>query len=134
MAYRYEWYVRFGQVDLARTIYYPRLFDIVHHGVEDFLRELGYSFRELIFDRGVGLPIVAAEAEYLAPIEYGRMINISLIPEVGKSSIRFESTGEIDGTNVFEAVETHAAVDMNTFKSIPLPDDIRDALKSYDDG
>jgi 4-hydroxybenzoyl-CoA thioesterase len=129
--YEHKWIVRFGQVDQAGIIYYPELFNAVHHGVEDMLIEAGVPFWDLVRDRGVGMPIVHAEADYRNPIRYGTTVDIVITPVVGQSSIGFEAEGAVDSTLVFTALQKHVTIDMDRFESIPIPDDVGDHLAPY---
>lgn len=60
MVYNHEWDIRFGEVDQAGIIYYPNLFDALHHGVEELHKEAGFPFHDLVLGDGVGMPIVHA--------------------------------------------------------------------------
>lgn len=128
MVYEHEWSIRFGEVDQAGIIYYPNLFDAVHHGVEELLETVGFPFYDLVLDEGVGMPIVHAEADYFNPIRYGDTVQMEITPTLTESSVTFTGEGFIGDEHVFSVVEKHATIDMDTFESIPVPDELRSAL------
>jgi len=131
MGYTHEWTVRFGEVDRAGIIYYPNLFDALHRGVEDLLGEAGFPFHELVFEAGVGMPIVHAEADYHRPIRYGSVVGVDIEPSIGDSSVTFAAEGYVDGEHVFTAVEKHATIDIDAFEPMPVPADLDVALAPY---
>lgn len=132
MPFSYEWTIRFGEVDQAGIIYYPNLFKAVHDGVEELMIDAGQPFWELVLEDGVGMPIVHAEADYFQPIRYGNVVDVQIEPDVGNASIGFEGEGFIDGERMFTVTEKHVTVDMDSFKSIDVPTDLRAALEAYE--
>lgn len=130
MPYSYDWKIRFGEVDRAGIVYYPVLFLQLHHAVEDLFEDAGFPLHEL-HDAQMGMPIVHAEADYYRPMTYGNTVRIDVVPEMGDSSVTFQLTGSLDGERTFEAQEKHVFVDMETFESTPIPDDLRDGFARY---
>jgi 4-hydroxybenzoyl-CoA thioesterase len=133
MGYTSEWRVRFGDVDRAGVIYYPRAFEAVQHATEDLMRDAGFSFHRLIDQEGWSMPIVNAETTYQAPIEYGDIVEIELVPELTERSVIYHATGRVDGEAAFETTVTMVAVDMEAFEPRPLPDEVRAALERFAD-
>lgn len=133
MGYTYEWRVRFGDVDRAGIIYYPRAFEAVQHATEDLMNDAGFPFHRLIDSEGWSMPIVNAETTYLAPVEYGDVVEIELVPELTEQSVVYSATGRVDGEDAFATRVTMVAVDMETFEPRPLPDAVRDALEAFAD-
>jgi 1,4-dihydroxy-2-naphthoyl-CoA hydrolase len=127
MVYETTWDVRFGDVDWARVLYHPRLFEHVSRIVERLMEERAKSFDRLIEDWGVAMPVVHAEADYRSPITIGDRVRIEVEPVLGQSSVQFNVAGFVDNP-VFEATTVHAVVDADTFESRPVPDVITDDL------
>lgn len=128
MGYEFTWHARSSSIDETNHIYYPELFRLLDEGIEALLEEIGYPLSRLIPDEGYALPIVHAEADYLAPIEFGDAVACTIAPDSGESSIRFHGTGTVDGERVFEATIIRVFVDTETFEKRPLPDRMRQRL------
>ena len=55
--FRTELPLRFGDVDLARIMYFPHIINYLHIAMEEFTQEaLGVSYYSLINDEGFGFP------------------------------------------------------------------------------
>src|SRR5262249_39487794 len=60
--------VRFGQVDYAGIMYYPRFFDNFHTVFEDmFTTRLGVPYMSILRDRRIGFPMVHMETDFRRP-------------------------------------------------------------------
>lgn len=129
MAYTTHWTIRFGDIDWFRILYYPRLFDRLCVATEEVMEDHVIPFHRVIETYGVAMPIVHAEADYLAPIELGDEITIILDPEVGETTVTFRIEGVIDEP-AFNATITHAIVDADTFESAPVPQEIANSLNT----
>jgi len=65
--------------------------------------------------------------EFLSPVHYGEHVTVSvLIEKVGRSSVQIHYEGAVLGRPVFKARQVAVVVDMKTFKSVPLPDWLRE--------
>jgi 4-hydroxybenzoyl-CoA thioesterase len=119
--------VRFGDLDAAGIAYYPRLVNFLHEAFEDFFTShVGRPFPQVLKE-GLGFPIVKLEIEFLSPVHHGDKLEVALVIErVGRASvgIRYEAT--VAGRAVFKARSTVVAVDMKTFRSVPVPDWLRE--------
>lgn len=132
--YTTEWTVRFGDIDQARTLYYPRLFDNVHRLFERMMDDLGHPLPEVIERHETAMPIVEVDASYHAPIRYGDRVTVDITPDPGDTSLRLEYVGTRgeDGTRLFDLTETRVTIDASDyddFRPIPIPDPIRETLR-----
>jgi acyl-CoA thioesterase FadM len=127
MAYKTEWTIRFDDVDNAGMLFYPELFRVSHRAVEDLLDEAGIPIHDLL-ERGVGLPVVHAEADYLNPLTYGDTVFIEINADVGETSITLETTGFHDGEIAFEVTERHVYMEFEIYETQSVPEDIEDAI------
>ncbi len=84
--------VRFGDVDSAGLVYYPRIFHYFHIALEEFFAaRCGTAYHRLMSEERTGFPTVNAQTEFLAPLVYGDEINVSMcVVEVGTTSVTFE--------------------------------------------
>jgi YbgC/YbaW family acyl-CoA thioester hydrolase len=128
MAHRYRKRVRFGEVDQAQIVYYPRVFHYCHLAMEDFFEsQAGLAYVEIVEGRRVGFPAVHLEADFKAPMPFGAELTITLsIVRLGRSSVvtryRFR---DASGRDCAEALVTTACIDMDAFRSRSIPEDLR---------
>ena len=117
--------VRFGDIDIAKIVYYPRFLHFCHVAMEElFGAVIGVPYHETVLREKVGYPTVKAEAEYLEPVGFGETIRMLVTAEhVGGSSVRLRYEGHrmSDGLLAFRVRNTCVAVDMDAWKSIPIP-------------
>src|ERR1051325_288662 len=92
MAYRTRVPVRFGDVDKAGIVYYPRIFHYLHIAQEDFFADyVGTPYDRLIGEERMGFPTVSDSTDFLKTLNYGDLLEIAVhISRVGRSSARFE--------------------------------------------
>lgn len=129
MAYDQDWTIRFDDVDNAGMLFYPELFRAVHTVVEDLLDDAGLPIHDLL-ERGLGLPVVHAEADYVSPLTYGDTVTVKTDATVGDTSITFEATGVYDGEVAFEVTERHVFVEFEPYETRSVPADVEDAIAS----
>jgi 1,4-dihydroxy-2-naphthoyl-CoA hydrolase len=131
--HRFE--VRLHDTDAAGVLFYAHLFRHSHDAYESLLDSLGLPLAALIEgDRGrtpLRIPIVQAQAEYLAPIRLGERIDVRLdVLEVRRRSFsigyRFQDrSGQVRAT----ARTVHCSV-ATPGTGQPLPEYLASALKS----
>lgn len=129
MEFTHHTKVRFDDVDVARIVFYPRVFRYVHEGIEDWLEQQGTDFRWMK-QQNIGIPIVHAESDFHRPLRYGERIRIEYRLEIGPGSLRFRARGYVEQERAFEAEEKRATIDLESFTSIPVPDRLRSRLTS----
>ncbi|MEM7247377.1 MAG: thioesterase family protein [Acidobacteriota bacterium] len=137
MAHRYSQTVRFGEVDRAGIVYYPRLLHFSHVAMEDFFDvEVGQSYQHVIDDRRIGFPTVHLEADFSKPMAFGDRIVIEVtFVSVGRSSVvtryRFLGAEGDDGDRRARIDVTTACVDMDRFRAREIPDDLRACFEKH---
>ena len=129
MAFKTTIIVRFGDVDSAGIVYYPRYPHYLHVGMERFFDEVvGIDYAELTVERQFGLPTVRLEVDYLMPFRYGDRIEMEIaIGRVGTTSVEWLYTLRAAGE---ETVRTRArtvtvASDLERLEKVPVPDWLR---------
>ena len=128
-AYQIEVPVRFGDVDHAGIVYYPRFFFYFHECFEDFFASRGVPYATVLGERDVGFPTVHAEADYKAPLRFGDVIVMSLsVSRVGDKSATFvyECVRKRDGVLACVGTITCATVRMSDFTATPVPEWLRE--------
>jgi 4-hydroxybenzoyl-CoA thioesterase len=125
MPFRCRIPVRFGDVDYAKIVYYPRILHYCHVAMEEaFAGVVGTPYHVLIGQEKVGYPAVKLSAEYLKPVGFGETLEMSVAVEhLGVSSVgfRYEGRRSSDGALAFRVRNTVVAVDMDRWESVPIP-------------
>jgi 4-hydroxybenzoyl-CoA thioesterase len=135
MAFRSQLKIRFGDIDRAGIVYYPRFLHYFHVALEEFFAgELGIEFHTVIDNHRIGLPTVHLETDFSRPFSYGDQIEVEVcVLAVGRSSITF-------GYRVFKKGETGPRIvghnvtvclDMDSFKKMEIPDWFRQLLERH---
>jgi 4-hydroxybenzoyl-CoA thioesterase len=127
--------VRFDDVDHAGIVYYPRYYHYFHIAFEEFFRERmgSRSYVDLISRRRIGFPAVRTECDYRAPLRFGDVVRVEMhIERLGGTSIRFgyrafraEGASAPAGQLVAEGAVVCVVTDLAQFRSIDIPDDLR---------
>jgi 4-hydroxybenzoyl-CoA thioesterase len=125
--------IRFLHTDMAGIVYYPRYFDMFQALVEDWFDHwIGISYARLISERKVAFPSVKVGCEFVRPTRIGDLLALTLHLEAfGRASISIAVTGEVEGQLCLKGAVTLVTLSLETFKSIPIPDDARARLDAY---
>ncbi|HVG19583.1 MAG TPA: thioesterase family protein [Blastocatellia bacterium] len=134
MAYRTTVPVRFGDVDKAGIVYYPRIFHYLHIAQEDFFAEyVGIAYHRLIADERIGFPTVSDSTNFLKALKYGDTLEIAThISRVGRSSVTFEFRIYKGGSNelLVRSSQVKVAVNMDTWEKVGIPEKYRAILNA----
>ena len=133
MTFSRERLIRFSHCDPAGIVYFVHFFDMVGGVVEDWFREaIGLPFQEMHLERRVGFPIVNTGCEFFRPAHLGDTLVLELaIAKLGGSSIEFAIRGAVDGEEKFRARHKVAMVSLDSFRALPIPNDMRDKMLPY---
>jgi len=127
--------VRFGDIDEAGFVYYPRLVHYFHVAMEEFFAGvLGVDYSHFLFDHRLGLPTAHLEVDFHRPLHYGDRLEVEVVIErLGSSSIawlyRIFRPGEPDPATTARLVTVN--MDMDTHTKRELPDWLREQLEAY---
>ena len=129
--------VRFGDVDYAGIMYYPRFFQNFHAVFEDMFGDrLGVPYMSILKDRRIGFPMVKIETEFKKPFRFGNPMRLRIAcTRVGKSSIDFlyHAHNGAAAEPSAEAKATVVTVNLDTLSAIPIPPDILAVLRDLHD-
>jgi 4-hydroxybenzoyl-CoA thioesterase len=135
MKFATELPVRFGEIDQAGVVYYPRFFHYFHQAFEEwFHHALGVSYPDLVLKEGIGFPSVRVESEFLTPLRYGDRARVQIeILEVGRASLtmRYELFRMPDDILSARATIKTVAIDNGSFTSVPIPDAWRERFERF---
>lgn len=133
--FEFEIPIRFGDVDKAGILYYPRFHHYCHEVMESFFEEVvRMPYARVLSERGVGFPTVHLETSYERPMPYGLTLVFRMsVIRMGRASLVFRMTavGVGDGEVRAEARITVCCVTMGNFASTPIPDDMRAIFTDY---
>jgi 4-hydroxybenzoyl-CoA thioesterase len=133
MVFRSRLKIRFGDIDHAGIVYYPRFLHYFHVALEEFFgQELEIDYPVLIDKHRIGLPTVHLKTDWNRPLRYGDTIEVEVsVSKIGKTSITF-------GYRVFKKGEDNpwvighnvvVCLNMNTFEKMDIPDWLRKKLE-----
>jgi 4-hydroxybenzoyl-CoA thioesterase len=104
--------VRWGDVDLAGIVFYPRFYEWYDLGSETLFAALGLAWPETFpkYDI-VGVPIVESGSTFSSPVRYGDVLTIrSAVAWVKATTFRMEHTISVDGRLCATGFEVRAWV------------------------
>ncbi|MDB2613840.1 acyl-CoA thioesterase [Chlamydiales bacterium] len=122
--------VRMKDTDMAGVIYFSQQFCYVHEAVEEFFeKKIGLSFNTLFHNNPFVFVIAHCEANYLAPLKVGDVIEVMLfIEKIGTTSLSLSFELKRENQKVGDAKTVHVCLDSQTRKKTPLPEDFKKLL------
>jgi acyl-CoA thioester hydrolase len=103
--------VRYAETDRMGVVYYANYFVWFEVARTDWLRETGWSYREMEAD-GVSLPVIEAHCDYRRPARYDDELEVrtqaTLLSQI---RIRFDYEVVRQGSVLSTGHTVHAAVD-----------------------
>lgn len=126
--------VQWGECDPAGKVYTTQFLDYVLETVEAFWRiEMGYAFLQLHRKLGLGVPTVSTRLEFQRPLCGGDPFTVELrIKSLGRSTIAYTIRGaNAAGETCFTGEHISSMVDDKIFKSVSIPDSLRQPLEAY---
>jgi len=134
MTFRSLLKIRFGDIDRAGIVYYPRFLHYFHVALEEFFAaELGIEYPTMVNDHRIGLPTVHLETDFTRPLRYGDKIEVEVsVGDIGRTSITFryrvfkhgETEPWITGHNVT------VCLNMDSFRKLEVPEWLRNSLEA----
>lgn len=133
--FEHEWVCRWSHADPAGIAYFPRLVIACHQASDAFMESIGWPLWENPSEHGLSLPVVETGYSFEHPVRPGDRIKIAVGAELGTTSLRLEQNARNEaGTTVFTGFEQHVCMDLQTNESTPIPDGLRGALQTPDEG
>lgn len=124
--------VRFGDVDGAGIVFYPRYCEMLNASVEEwFEHDLGVSFSELHMKRRLGCPTVSLQCEFLAPSKLGEELTIEVTPtEIGRTSCKVNYMIRCGEEARVRASGVLVCMDLELGKATPWSADLREKMEA----
>ena len=124
--------VLFQEVDAAGIVFFARFFEWFHDAYAAGLAARGIRFEKVFAESPWGLPLVHAEADYREPLGFAAPFRVDVESvAVGDTSITvtYAVRGGADGAKLHATGKTvHVCIDRKTFRSVPVPAELRSAL------
>lgn len=122
-----EFQVRFGHVDPAGIVYFPRIFDYIHDVFEELWEHhVGQRYYHLLLEKRMGFPLVKSDVRFDAPLRFGDRARVAVSSfHVGRSSLGLLYRVRLDEKLHVEARMTTVCVDLETMASLPMPEEYR---------
>ena len=123
--------VRFGHVDPAGIVYFPRIYDYLHEVFEEvWERHVDERYYKILSQDRVGFPLVHSEVDFRSPLRFGDRPNMRVTCyKLGRSSLGLRYRFDVDGRECVDARMVTACVDLRTQKSFALPAKYRSAFE-----
>ena len=128
--------VRWGDVDAAGIVFYPRFFEWYDLGCETLFAALGLPWPELFPRHGiVGVPIVESGSRFVSPARYGDTLAVrAVVAWVKEKTFRMEYEIASGGRLCATGFEVRAWVKRPSAPTEPLqaaaiPDDVARRLR-----
>lgn len=131
-SYKKSIQIRFREADPARIMYFANLLDIAHDSFEDFIQDVGFSWKEWFKDTPSLVPIRHAECDYKAPFIPGEHYDVHVsVSGFRETSFQMKYVFK-KGDHVHAVVKmVHAFLDPATKQKKRVPDDVRKRLEPF---
>ena len=119
--------VRFGDVDPAGIVYFPKIYDYIHEAFEDLWEvHVGARYYQLLLEDRVGFPLVSSQVDFKRPLRFGdRPIVRVTCTKLGRSSIGLHYRFVIGDDVHVDARMTVVCVNLDGMQPISMPDRFR---------
>jgi acyl-CoA thioester hydrolase len=126
--------VRWGDVDAARIIFYGAYIRFFEYAETELFREVGLQYGVMFDELKIWLPRVHLECDFKRSARLDDLLEVSVfVGRFGTKSMRlnFEVRRKGEEELIATAHFVLAAVNQNTFETVPIPAELRERLKPY---
>lgn len=127
--------VRWGDVDAARIIFYGAYIHFFEFAETELFREVGLAYGKMFDELKIWLPRVHLECDFRRAARLDDLLEVSVyVGRFGTKSMKlnFEVRRENEDELIATAHFVLAAVDQETFETVPIPAEMRERLAAYD--
>ena len=132
--YTIEERVRWGDVDAARIIFYGAYIRFFEIAETELFRAVGLSYGVMFDELDIWLPRAHLECDFHRVAQLDDLLELAVyVGPIGNKSMRlnFEVRRKGEAEIVADAHFVLVAVRRDTFKTVPIPDDLRQRLAPY---
>ena len=119
--------VRFGDVDPAGIVYFPKIYHYIHEAFEELWDvHVGKRYYHLVGEERLGFPLVHSEVDFAHPLRFGDrpLVRVTTF-KVGRSSLGLHYRFMVDEVLCVDARMTVVCVELDGLKNLPIPDTYR---------
>ncbi len=117
------------EVDHAGVMFFAHLFSHAHDAYADLMESIGFPLHQVIEAGKYHIPLVHAEADYLAPLGHGQWVETQIhIDSLGNSSFSLKYEFSTNEGLCARACTRHVFIGSNTGSSVSIPDHFRQRL------
>jgi len=126
--------VRWGDVDAARIIFYGAYIHFFEFAETELFREAGLHYGTMFDELKIWLPRVHLECDFYRAARLDDLLEVSVyVGHFGNKSMRlnFEVRRKGNEELIASAHFVLASVNQETFKTVPIPPELREKLAPY---
>lgn len=126
--------VRWGDVDAARIIFYGAYIRFFEYAETELFREVGLQYGVMFDELKIWLPRVHLECDFKRAARLDDLLVVSVfVGRIGTKSMRlnFEVRRKGEEALIATAHFVLAAVNQDTFETVPVPAELRERLAPY---
>jgi acyl-CoA thioester hydrolase len=126
--------VRWGDVDAARIIFYGAYIHFFEFAETELFREVGLHYGVMFDELKIWLPRVHIECDFHSAARLDDILEVSVwVGRFGMKSMRLNFEVRRKGSEglVATAHFVLAAVNQQTFETVPIPTELREKLAPY---
>lgn len=126
--------VRWGDVDAARIIFYGAYIHFFEFAETELFREVGLHYGTMFDELKIWLPRVHLECDFHQVARLDDLLVVSVyVGRFGTKSMRLNFEVRRKGTEALVATAHFvlAAVNQDTFETVPVPSELREKLAPY---
>jgi acyl-CoA thioester hydrolase len=134
-AFRHDLRVRFSETDAQGVVYHANFLIYADAARVEYMRALVGSndVREWRKDRGYDVSLVHASCDFRAPARFDDPLTVWMrLSRLGTASFGFDYRIERADTLIAEVKTVQCAIDRQTRRPRPLPDDFKQALRAFE--
>jgi len=126
--------VRWGDVDAARIIFYGAYIHFFEFAETELFRAVGLDYGTMFDELKIWLPRVHLECDFHQVARLDDLLEVSVhVGRFGNKSMRLNFEVRRKGTEQLVATAHFvlAAVNQDTFETVPIPSELREKLAPY---
>jgi YbgC/YbaW family acyl-CoA thioester hydrolase len=126
--------VRWGDVDAARIIFYGAYIRFFEYAETELFRAVGLQYGVMFDELKIWLPRVHLECDFKRAAHLDDLLEVSVfVGRFGTKSMRldFEVRRQGEDELIATAHFVLAAVNQDTFETVPIPAELRERLAPY---
>jgi acyl-CoA thioester hydrolase len=126
--------VRWGDVDAARIIFYGAYIHFFEFAETELFREVGLAYGTMFDELKIWLPRVHLECDFRRAARLDDLLEVSVyVGRFGTRSMKLNFEVRRNGEEAIVATAHFvlAAVNQDTFETVPIPAELRERLAPY---